>query len=113
MPGNFRSDLEPRQQVMPAVPVKAMPRPAMVKPMPAAPAQVTLPPGTPMPSAAPTAGGPMPGQVPSMGLAAPAAPRKMKKGGCVKKMAKGGSVSSASKRADGIAVKGKTRGKIV
>ena len=26
---------------------------------------------------------------------------------------KGGSVSSASKRADGIAVKGKTRGKIV
>ena len=35
-----------------------------------------------------------------------------KKGGAVKKMAKGGSVSSASKRADGIAVKGKTRGKI-
>jgi hypothetical protein len=36
-----------------------------------------------------------------------------KKGGSVKKMASGGSVkSSASKRADGIAVKGKTRGKI-
>jgi hypothetical protein len=35
-----------------------------------------------------------------------------KKGGMIKKMAKGGSVSSASKRADGIAVKGKTRGKI-
>jgi hypothetical protein len=35
-----------------------------------------------------------------------------KKGGAVKKMASGGSVSSASKRADGIAVKGKTRGKI-
>ena len=36
-----------------------------------------------------------------------------KKGGAVKKMAKGGMVkSSASKRADGIAVKGKTRGKI-
>jgi hypothetical protein len=34
----------------------------------------------------------------------------MKKGGAVKKMAKGG--STASKRADGIAVKGKTRGKI-
>lgn len=33
-----------------------------------------------------------------------------KKGGYVKKMAKGGSVSSASKRADGCAVKGKTRG---
>jgi hypothetical protein len=29
-----------------------------------------------------------------------------------KKYSKGGSVSSASKRADGIAVKGKTRGKI-
>jgi hypothetical protein len=34
-----------------------------------------------------------------------------KKGGTVK-MAKGGSVSSASKRADGIATKGKTKGKI-
>jgi hypothetical protein len=37
-----------------------------------------------------------------------------KKGGAIKakKMASGGSVSSASKRADGIATKGKTRGKI-
>ena len=38
----------------------------------------------------------------------------MKRGGKVKKMASGGvtsKVSSASKRADGIAVKGKTRGK--
>ena len=38
-----------------------------------------------------------------------------KKGGAVKKMASGGmtsKVSSASKRADGIASKGKTRGKI-
>ena len=34
----------------------------------------------------------------------------MKKGGKVKKMAKGG---SASKRADGIAQRGKTRGKMV
>jgi hypothetical protein len=43
------------------------------------------------------------------------APRKligMKKGGAVKKMASGGSVSSASKRADGIAQRGKTRGKM-
>ena len=31
----------------------------------------------------------------------------------VKKMAKGGSVSSASKRADGCAVKGKTKGRMV
>ena len=37
---------------------------------------------------------------------------KMKKGGAVKKMASGGKVSSASKRADGIATKGKTRGKM-
>lgn len=35
-----------------------------------------------------------------------------KKGGAVKKMASGGNVSSASKRADGIAQKGKTRGKM-
>ena len=35
----------------------------------------------------------------------------MKKGGACKKMAKGGSVSSASKRADGVAVKGKTKGR--
>ena len=37
----------------------------------------------------------------------------MKKGGMVKKMKKGGTVSSASKRADGIAVKGKTKGRFV
>jgi hypothetical protein len=35
-----------------------------------------------------------------------------KKGGAVKKMASGGMASSASKRADGIATKGKTRGKM-
>jgi hypothetical protein len=35
-----------------------------------------------------------------------------KRGGSVKKMASGGSVSSASKRADGIATKGKTRGRM-
>lgn len=36
----------------------------------------------------------------------------IKKGGMVKKYASGGSVSSASKRADGIAQRGKTRGKV-
>ena len=44
------------------------------------------------------------------------APKKMRKGGKVKKMAYGGKVksgSSASRRADGCAVKGKTRGRIV
>ena len=39
--------------------------------------------------------------------------KDFKKGGKVKKMAKGGSVSSASKRGDGIATKGKTKGKFV
>lgn len=37
---------------------------------------------------------------------------RYKKGGNVKKYANGGSVSSASKRADGIAQRGKTRGKV-
>lgn len=36
----------------------------------------------------------------------------LKRGGKVKKMASGGMTSSASKRADGIATKGKTRGKM-
>ena len=36
----------------------------------------------------------------------------MKRGGAVKKMASGGKVSSASSRADGIAQRGKTRGKM-
>ena len=36
-----------------------------------------------------------------------------RKGGAVKGYASGGSVSSASKRADGIATKGKTRGRMV
>lgn len=43
----------------------------------------------------------------------PKGPLGYKKGGSVKKYAKGGSVSGASKRADGIASKGKTRGKMV
>ena len=36
----------------------------------------------------------------------------MKRGGAVKKMASGGKVSSASSRGDGIAQRGKTRGKM-
>jgi hypothetical protein len=42
---------------------------------------------------------------------APAGAPMMRKGGKVKKMAKGG--STASKRADGCAVKGKTKGRFV
>ena len=37
----------------------------------------------------------------------------MKKGGAVKKKSKGGTVSSASKRGDGCAIKGKTKGRFV
>jgi hypothetical protein len=37
----------------------------------------------------------------------------MKKGGAVKKMASGGKVSSASKRADGCAMRGKTKGRMI
>lgn len=45
-------------------------------------------------------------------LGALAKNRDYKKGGAVKKMASGGMTSSASKRGDGIASKGKTRGKM-
>lgn len=37
----------------------------------------------------------------------------MKKGGAVKKMASGGKVSSASKRGDGCAIRGKTKGRMM
>jgi hypothetical protein len=39
--------------------------------------------------------------------------KPVKKGGMIKKMKKGGSVGSASKRADGCATKGKTKGRII
>ena len=55
---------------------------------------------------------PSPDEGPTM-----SAPRRpmpgMKKGGCVKKMKSGGSVGSASKRADGIAKQGKTKGRMI
>jgi hypothetical protein len=40
-------------------------------------------------------------------------PKEEEKEAPVKKMAKGGMVSSASKRADGCAIKGKTKGRMV
>ena len=40
-------------------------------------------------------------------------PQGVKRGGTIKKMAKGGKVSSASKRGDGCATKGKTKGRFV
>ena len=57
-------------------------------------------------------GAPAPG-LPGGGTGAAPAPTSMKKGGKAKKMAKGGSVGSASKRADGIAERGKTKGKFI
>jgi hypothetical protein len=70
----------------------------------AAAAPRPMPPAPPTPPAPPAGGGaPMP----------PAGGPGMKKGGKVKKMAKGGSTGSASKRADGCAQRGKTKGKFV
>jgi hypothetical protein len=48
-----------------------------------------------------------PAMPPGGGMAPPASPMGMKKGGSVKKMSSGGSASS---RADGCATKGKTKG---
>jgi hypothetical protein len=85
-------------------PLPGMPNPmeqAMMDKIAAAKAAAAAP--RPMPPAPPAGGGaPMP----------PAGPG-MKKGGKVKKMAKGGSTGSASKRADGCAQRGKTKGKFV
>jgi hypothetical protein len=39
--------------------------------------------------------------------------KRMKAGGKVKKMASGGSVKSSCQRGDGVAMKGKTKGKMV
>ena len=72
--------------------------------------------GTPVTLTGAPAGMPRMGMMGARGMAegiarrAGAAPA-MKKGGKVKKMAKGG--STASKRADGCATKGKTKGKMV
>jgi len=53
--------------------------------------------------------GMIPPRMDSFGSSTPGA----KKGGAVNKMAKGGSVGSASKRADGCAVRGKTKGQMI
>lgn len=52
-------------------------------------------------------------QIPAGSIAASMPRPGMRKGGKVKKMSSGGKTSSASKRADGCATKGKTRGRIV
>lgn len=63
----------------------------------------------PSPDEGPT----MPRRAAPMGSSMPPRVPAMKKGGCVKKMKSGGSTGSASKRADGIASKGKTKGRII
>lgn len=68
-------------------------------------------PQAPMP-----AGGPRPSTMPATTATAkpaPLSPQYMKKGGAVKAYAKGGKVSSASSRGDGIAQRGKTKGRMV
>ena len=89
------------------VPPVAAPRP---RPNPADAGVFTADKGIqpPSPDEGPTMGGGMPprGMPPRRPMPG------MKKGGCVKK-AKGGSVGSASKRADGIATKGKTKGRVI
>jgi hypothetical protein len=65
-----------------------------------APADMPMPMRRPMPPAMPPGGG----------MAPPASPMGMKKGGATKKMAGGGSASS---RADGVAKKGLTKGKML
>jgi len=65
--------------------------------------------GQPMP--APAAGAPTMGGRPGVMGDSGENTQQLKKGGKVKKMAKGG--STASKRADGCATKGKTKGRFV
>jgi len=88
---------------MPAAPVRPGLRPMGPAPMTGGPKPAPMPMATqgvrPM-GPAPTTGGGLP--APGMG-GRPGLPM----------MKKGGKVSSASKRADGIAVKGKTKGKMV
>jgi hypothetical protein len=87
-------------------------------PMPAAPARPGLRPMGP----APMTGGPKPSPMAAPGTR-PMGPAPMTGGGLpapgmggrpgLPMMKKGGKVSSASKRADGCAIKGKTKGKMV
>ena len=64
----------------------------------------------PMPTRRPMSRPMPPAMPPGGGMAPPASPMGMKKGGATKKMASGGSASS---RADGVAKKGLTKGKML
>lgn len=95
--------------------------PGMVDPAMAPPG---MPPAMPPAMGAPSMGAPgmVPPGMPPPGMAAPGQPMYAKGGGVERKgktkgktvkMAKGGSVGKASKRADGVAQRGKTRCKMV
>ena len=90
----------------PGVRPTPMPTPMANNPRQVNPRQVT--PGVSNPT-----GGPKPAPMPMAGTR-PMGPAPMTGGPKpMPMMKKGGKVSSASKRADGIAVKGKTRGRLV
>lgn len=93
---------------------QAGPRPQISQPMPGG---VSAPkPASPMPGGVGGAPAGTGGGMPKPGFGSNPMiqnARPMNKGGKVKKMAAGGKVSSASKRADGAAQRGKTKGRIV
>ena len=68
---------------------------------------------TPIPQQAPQMPPPQQAMQPQMPPQQPPGQAGMKRGGKVKKMASGGMASSASKRGDGCATKGKTKGRFV
>lgn len=116
--GGFRKDPmnTMTKPAMPKAPLPAKPvaKPAVLPPSAKGPAAVAKPavaaPAVAKPPVAkPAVVAPAAKAAGALGIKKTAAP--MKKGGEVKKMASGGMTSSASKRADGCAVKGKTKGK--
>ena len=109
------------ERPMPTPPMPERPMPEPQRPMPSTsvpPMPSTSVPPMPAPQVMPT---PQPApmgaaQAAPMGAQAAPNPMTMKRGGRVKKMASGGmtsKVSSASKRGDGIAQRGKTKGRYI
>lgn len=88
-------------------------QPAVIRPQVQQPAvmrpQVQQPAGRPMPATQPPVGRPMPQVQQPAGRPMGNTPNQM----AGRPMKKGGKASSASKRADGCAAKGKTKGKMI
>jgi len=113
--------MQPKLDAMPAGTGGGRPAPMPARPMPTRPMPtpqvapqrpMPAPQVMPTPQAAPMGAA----QAASMGAQAAPNPMTMKRGGAVKKMASGGmtsKVSSASKRGDGIAQRGKTKGRYI